>query len=236
MANGTYYIKETTTDPYGHTDIITKQITAINEDQYVQVNIFNSAGELVQTISEPNPTGDQMELKVNNVVAVGNGALPIGIVYTTSGVSYITWDGKNAQGDYVQSGVYEIQLVVKTNQGISVTASKSITVFNKGTADVLGVVKTLPNPYIGTGKTQLKFTWLAGANGTIKIKIYNIAGELVRTLIGDLAAAGINWDLKSVSGQTVSGGTYICVMEGVDTTGNKVRKIVKISAIISYSN
>jgi flagellar hook assembly protein FlgD len=236
VANGAYYIKETTTDPYGHTDIITKPITVINSSQYVQVNIFNSAGELVATMSEPNPTGEQMVLQVNNVVSVGSEAQPIGIAYTTSGASFITWDGKNSQGDYVESGVYEVQMVVKTEQGQSVVASKSVTILDEGAADVLGTVKSLPNPYTGNGTTPLKFTWQPSADGTIKIKIYNIAGELVRTLVGDLGAAAINWDLKGVGGQSVSSGTYICVVEGVDNNGNKKTKIVKIAAIVTYNN
>ncbi len=238
VTNGTYYIKETTTDPYGHSDIITKQITAINEDQYVQVNIFNSAGELVQTITAPYNGSGQVSLSISNstgsnnyVFGIGKGAPAIVIGYTTTGLN-VPWDGKNAQGNYLQSGVYEVQLVVKTNQGISIKASKSITLLNEGNTDVLGTIKSLPNPYIGDTSTPLIFTWQPSANGAIKIKIYNIAGELVRTLVGDLGAASINWDLKSVGGQTVSSGTYICVVEGVDTIGNKTRKIVKLSAII----
>ncbi len=238
VANGEYYIKETTTDPYGHTDIITKPVSVINESQYVQVNIFNSAGELVQTIITPYNGSDQVSLSISNTNGISNYVLPVGkgsplitIGYTSSNPP-LTWDGKNSQGDYLQSGVYEVQLVLKTKSGFSVVASKSITILDEGSSDVLGTVKTLPNPYTGDTSTPLVFTWQPSANGVIKIKIYNIAGELVRTLVGDLGAASINWDLKSVGGQTVSSGTYICVVEGADTTGNKTRKIVKLSALI----
>jgi flagellar hook assembly protein FlgD len=238
VANGAYYIKETTTDPYGHTDIITKPITVINDSQYVQVNIYNSAGELVQTIQGAYNGSDQVSLNISNssgadnyVFGVGKGAPAIIIGYTTTGAN-VTWNGQNSQGDYVASGVYEVQLVVKSSTGLSVVASKPITILDEGSGDVLGTVKSLPNPYTGTGATPLIFTWQPSAGGTIKIKIYNIAGELVRTLTGDLGAATINWDLKSVGGQQVSSGTYICVVSGADNNGNKTTKIVKMSAII----
>ncbi len=236
VANGVYYIKETTTDPYGHTNTITKQVTALDETQYVQINIFNSAGELVQTIKAPYDGISQTSLNITNntnnnaVLPVGNGAPPITINYTATNA--VTWDGKNTQGNYLQSGVYEIQIVVNTNRGYNTSISKTVTILNEGTANLLGIVKSLPNPYTGNTATPLKFTWQPSAGGVIKIKVYNMAGELVRTLIGDLGTGSINWDLKSVSGQTVASGVYVCVVEGVDNAGNKERKIVKIFAII----
>jgi flagellar hook assembly protein FlgD len=237
VANGAYYIKETTTDPYGHTNIITKPVTVINASQYVQVNIFNTAGELVATVSQAYDGSGPLSLNISNTSGNTNYALPVGqgapgiTIYYTS-TEFLPWDGKNSQGDYVASGVYEVQLVVKTSTGSNVIVSKPVTLLNEGSADVLGTVKTLPNPYTGDTTTPLKFTWQPSAGGTIKIKIYNIAGELVRTLVGDLGAAAINWDLKGVGGQTVSSGTYICVVEGADNNGNKKTKIVKLSAII----
>jgi flagellar hook assembly protein FlgD len=217
--------------------VITKTITTINASQYVQVNIFNSAGEIVQTISKPYDGSGPVSLNISNtngnsnyVLAVGNGAPSITIYYTST--EFLPWDGKNAQGDYLQNGVYEVQLLVKTSTGSNIIASKPITILNEGTPDVLGTMKSLPNPYTGDTTTPLKFTWQPSAGGTIKIKIYNIAGELVRTLTGDLGAAAINWDLKGVGGQIVSSGTYICVVEGIDNTGNKKTKIIKIATII----
>jgi flagellar hook assembly protein FlgD len=240
VANGEYYIKATTTDPFGHTTTIIKQVTALDQAQYAQINIFNSAGELVQTIKGPYDGTSQAELNLsngtnnNNVFAVGNGSPPITINYTAT--SYLTWNGQSAQGNYIQSGVYEIQLVITTGAGYATRISKTITILNAGTADLMGVVKSLPNPYTGNGTIPLKFTWQPITTGTIEIKIYDMAGELVRILTGDLAAGTINWDLKSAGGQKVSSGTYICVVEGVDNTGNKKIKIVKIAAIISAGN
>jgi flagellar hook assembly protein FlgD len=241
VANGVYYIKETTTDGYGHTDVITKQITVLNENQSVQLNIFNSAGELVATIMGTYDGNSQVSLNLSNgsnstsVFPVGKGEPPITITYDATNPP-LTWNGQNSQGDYIQSGVYEVQLVVNSGTGSSSRISKSITFLNEGSTDVLGTVKTLPNPYIGDTTTPLVFTWQPSAGGTIKIKIYNVAGELVRTLTGDLGAATINWDLKSVGGQTVSSGTYICVVMGVDNNGNKKTKIVKMSAMIKWQS
>lgn len=234
VANGVYYIQETATDPYGHTTSITKTITAINTALYVQVNIYNSAGELVDTIKSAYDGVSWLMLNIENnssngnAYLVGNGNATMTIQYTAS--NSMTWYGKNAQGDYVASGVYEIQLVAMTAQGLDVVASKTVTLLNEGTQDVLIKLKSYPNPYPGGITTPLTFSWQARA-GTIRIKIYNIAGELVRIIAGDLGTGSITWDLKSAGGQSVSCGTYVCVVEGTDSMGDKETKILKLASI-----
>jgi len=240
VANGVYYIQETTTDTFGHTEIITKPVTAINAANYAQINIYNSAGEIVQSIAAPYDGSSEISLNLisntgnNSVFVVGNGNQPMTITYTAS--NFITWNGTDTQGNYVSSGVYEVQLVVKTEQGLKVVASKTITILNQPNNSILNGLKSYPNPYVGDGTTpQLMIAWTPGTQGAIRIKIYNIAGELVRTLTGDLNLGYVNWDLRATGGQKVSSGTYICVAEGVDNNNDTKVKIIKMSAIVSGS-
>lgn len=53
-ASGTYYISAAETDTFGQVMNVTKDITLIKNSTYVQLNIFNSAGELVRTITDVN--------------------------------------------------------------------------------------------------------------------------------------------------------------------------------------
>ena len=238
VANGVYYIQETTTDTFGHTEIITKPVTAINFSKYAQINIYNSAGELVDTIQVPYDGASQLSLNLSSstgndsVFLVGNGMQAMTITYTATG--YVTWNGTDSQGNYLSSGVYEVQLVAKTAQGLQVIASKTVTILDEKTNDLLSGLKAYPNPYIGDGSTTpFTIAWQSGTAGTVKIKIYNIAGELVRTVSGDLNSGAMNWDLRATGGQQVSSGTYIFVAEAADTLGDRKTKIIKIAAIVT---
>jgi len=59
------------------------------------------------------------------------------------------------------------------------------------------------------------------------IYIYNIAGELVRTLDKDDSLDYLNWDLKNDWDEKVSSGVYICFM----TNPDKQKKIIKVMVI-----
>jgi len=238
VENGVYYIKETTTDTFGHTEVITKPVTAINSSQYAEINIYNSAGEIVDTIIGPYDGSSALSLNLinssgnsnNSTYPVGQGVLTMMINYTAS--NSLPWYGTDSQNNYVSSGVYEVQLVVKTNQGLKVVSSKTVTLLALGPqGGLMDGLKAYPNPYAGTSPAQITIAWTSGTSGAVRIKIYNIAGELVRILTGDLNTGYINWDLRATGGQKASNGTYICVVEGTDSNQDQKTKIIKVSVI-----
>ena len=49
---GVYYIKVEYKDPYGYTGTYIKDITVVRLEEYVELNIYNNAGELVRTIKQ----------------------------------------------------------------------------------------------------------------------------------------------------------------------------------------
>lgn len=54
------------------------------------------------------------------------------------------------------------------------------------------------------------------ATARIRLKVYNIAGELVRTLTDEVKAAGIHrasWDGRDAMGSMVSSGVYLYQLE-----------------------
>ncbi len=69
------------------------------------------------------------------------------------------------------------------------------------------VARAYPNPFNPT--TKIEFTMPKTAEMTMKV--YNVRGELVRTLIDEVREAGLNsvmWDGTSDSGASVSSGVY----------------------------
>lgn len=80
-----------------------------------------------------------------------------------------------------------------------------------------------PNPFNPT--TSLRFDIPKSSN--VSIKVYNITGQIIRTLANRPYAAGqheISWDGKNAAGQAVSSGTYIIKL--VSGSFTQIRKMV----------
>jgi flagellar hook assembly protein FlgD len=140
---------------------------------------------------------------------------------------FMLWDGKNNSGISVSSGVYEMQIVVKTESLLAVVASKSVTVLENN--DVfIGEIKALPNPYMGSGN-GIEFRWTSNETGNMSITIFNMSGELIRILNTKLENGSMKWDTATASGNLVSNGLYIAVLQGISGGGNIARLKVKVA-------
>ena len=66
------------------------------------------------------------------------------------------------------------------------------------------------------GITALAFAVPDGLQAPVKIRLYDPAGRLVRTLVNDTYSSGayrVQWDLKDQRGRAVAPGIYIAIME-----------------------
>jgi len=234
---GVYYVKIDTKDAYGHITTIIKDITVMRVEEYVELNIYNSAGEIVRSIREEKKTsGGAVTLNElgGKLIFTKEGGEQF-IKYGNNIGDYIYWDGKNQEGEIVSSGIYEVQVILKNAEsGIVSEASKTVTVLREGKV-YIEELKAVPNPYVKGSGGIIRFEWtLQGAEaGTVTIRIYNVAGELIKRLEGYLAAGAINWDLKTEDGNDATRGIYIAVMEAKNSEGYKDRKIIKF-AIASH--
>jgi len=229
--NGVYYIKIEEKDEFGHTNVKITSISVMNIEQYVEIRIFNSAGELVRTIKEnKNYIPDKIMLSVDDVLAIDKERTAIQLTYGSNPSDTIIWDGKNDLGNLVSGGTYEIQVIAKSANGMSVAASKTVLILNE-TKQFISNVKAYPNPYTGVLTNKLKFTWDYNGNGTVKIYIYNTAGELIRKIEGLLQAGYVFWDMTTSTGARVSDGNYVCIIEAKNSEGYVEKKKVKIAIV-----
>jgi flagellar hook assembly protein FlgD len=233
VAPGNYYIKFSTTDTYGHVDTKIEDIQVLYIQEYVQVNIYNSAGELVRRLQTPYNGTSVVSLGVDDVLQVGKDMTDINIGYAPGG--NIEWDGKNNAGEIVSSGTYEMQVVIQTDQGTRIVASKTVVVLNASVSGIITNIKIKPNPIVVTDSASksVVFQWAASGNGTAVIRIYNQTGELVKTINATLAdgVAGITWDLTTSGGNDASSGVYICAIRANQDTGEAETKIIKMAII-----
>ncbi len=231
IGNGVYYIKFTTEDGYGHSEVVIKDIMLVKSEQYVRLSIFNSAGELVRRIENSYLPLGAVKLSVDDVLYVGDKSQSIDINYAEG--QKIEWDGLNSQGEVVSTGIYEIQIEIKTDQGYKVVASKTVSVISAKKTELFKNIKAYPNPYYIKGENAGKVTvaWENINSGNVIIRVYNISGELIRKVDGDLSKGKIEWDLKTSTGQMVASGLYIIIVEGKKINGEKEIQKIKLTII-----
>ncbi len=231
IGNGVYYIKFTTQDGYGHSEVLIKDVMLVKSEQYIRLNIYNSAGELVRRIENYYLPLGSVKLNIDDVLYVGKNSDSIDINYADG--QKIEWDGLNSHGVIVSTGIYEIQIEVKTEQGYKVIASKTVSIISQVVDDILKNIKIYPNPYYIKGENTGKITmkWENLNSGNVDIKIYNLAGELIRKLHTTLESGKAEWDLKTSTGQMVVSGLYIIVVEGKKITGEREIKSIKLTII-----
>jgi Tol biopolymer transport system component len=81
-----------------------------------------------------------------------------------------------------------------------------------------------PNPF--NPSTKIKFG--TSKAGTVSLRIYNVRGELVKTIVNERMAQGaheVTWDGRTTSGQTVASGVYYA-KAAVDGGASDVIKMV----------
>jgi len=228
VKNGVYYIKISEKDSYGHTDLIIKSINVLDVIDFVTVNIYNSAGELVKTIRNPiQNLPNKLNISINDLISVEKNKNEILLYYGDNAENYVIWDGLTEQGLLVTSGIYEIQVVSKLQSGEIKVASKTVQILRED-EEFLKQLKVYPNPFI---KDKITFEWEAAGSGELAIRIYNLKGELVKYLITRLENGKIIWDLKTVTGALVSEGNYYVIAEAKNNSGILNRKCIKFSIV-----
>jgi hypothetical protein len=229
VSQGVYFIKIEIKDSYGHVNTWSKAVAVQRFDPYVEMNIYNSAGELIRRIRKDNSVLPRsLSLDVPDLLTDS----PVVVRYGEGPDEYFLWDGKSQEGSAVSNGVYEVQLVMTTDKGTMFEASKTLSLLRAVTRYLNGFM-ILPNPGYGMDSLiTFKWTFASGTEtGMASVFIYNLAGELVRRLKGSLQAGSISWDLKTGRGAAVSSGLYTAVLEGRNANGYadiKTEKLVLI--------
>lgn len=231
VKQGVYYIKVEEKDGYGHTNVLIRDINVMKEEQYVEVRIFNSAGELVKVIREEEvKIPEKVILGIDNIIPIEGKGSEVIISYGEEPGANVRWDGRNERGEVVKGGTYEIQVITKTEQGVKVQASKTVIILNEE-KEFISNIKVIPNPVEKEKVSKAKIKWEGEGEGRVRVYIYNVAGELIRKIEGILEAGSIEWDLKTSGGAVISQGNYIVIIEGISKSGYVNKSKVKITIL-----
>lgn len=190
------------------------------------VNYDPSVLEFVRVASENNLLGEstlakpQIANKADGTVAVvaygqtaTQGNLGVSLVFRTKAEienSYI--DVTEAQ---LQDGSYSL------NQVASLGSAQVQT-----RPEIFGLADNYPNPF--NPETTLKYQLPEAAD--VKLEVYNVVGQVVRTLIADHQNAGryvVQWDATNDNGQALSSGIYFYHIQAGDFQKTKKMLLLK---------
>jgi len=192
----------------------------------VVVSIFDSSGRLVRALTavataEPVTLGSVGDGAGR--ASLANGAA---VVIVLSDGTRIAWDGRDARGSPVPTGIYTVRLSDSMPDGREEISTATIAV-TRPFERVIEAATMVPNP--ADEAAWLSFR-LADTSGTVDVRIYNVAGELVFKAALPGIARSYRWDLRNRSGTRVAAGLYVVVVEAADSTRTrKDRAILKLA-------
>ncbi len=220
VVNGTYYIVIKNTDPLGVVTTVTRQAMVNRPILRVDASVFNEAGELVKHLSgwTEDPTGSQLTGVLLSQSAFQPGASgpasEVQMTIQTSGTAVtLTWNGTSDSGPYVSPGNYILS--VHWDQGTGATEDITrIVQVTAGETNQHWTLSACPNFLSSSDgfKTAFKFSSLQPY--TLRVQIYDIAGERVATIKEDPGSQQTLWNASGMAS-----GYYIAVVDVINSNG-----------------
>jgi hypothetical protein len=229
VPNGVYTVKIDNVDQFGVVESVTRQVTVLRPLSKVQVTIYNEAGEavrhLITEVEDPQDLVTSVRLSSQTVEpvygAAGPGTVPEVAIVLSNGVA-VMWDGRNDGGQVVANGVYFVEVRAEDGKGGEIVVTREVTVYAQAGLKA-GEVAAYPNPVPGGGEVTFAVTGVESL--TVRVMVYDVAGELVRKVKGLPGANEAVWDTEDVAS-----GLYIAVVElvrpGVGLAERQVKKIL----------
>ncbi|MGB5895662.1 MAG: T9SS type A sorting domain-containing protein, partial [Ignavibacteriaceae bacterium] len=117
-------------------------------------------------------------------------------------------------------------------EDVFVTTAPAASQSNDLASNQLDEINVFPNPYYGVNSEELnkynRFVTFTHLPNTAKIRIFNLAGVLVRTIEKSDEGQYQRWDLSNDSGLPVASGIYIAYIELSDLGETKILKVAII--------
>ena len=97
----------------------------------------------------------------------------------------------------------------------------------------MGRINVFPNPYFAHNSAEtsllIRFVTFSNLPSVATIRIFDLAGELLRTIQHNNTTGYERWDLRNNSGLPVASGMYIAYIE-IPNAGNRILKLAIIQA------
>ncbi len=142
----------------------------------------------------------------------------------TSGEIIGDWDGKDKYGIMSATGRYLVVVRTTDKNGNEFISEKHIDLVAESSASIVNTAIFMKPGSIEFEADAVNAEW-------VRVKIYNIGGEIIKNVPSVLSPRlKAVWDKKSASGRSVSNGIYIIVIEYKDANSGIIsRKFEKVA-------
>lgn len=233
VGNGNYYIVISEYDPYGHKKTITKQLFVGMGEEYIELSLYNTAGELVARMTDYSMNWSGATLNLGETepyyLKAGGGGVPVRFTDNPSDVFY--WDGKSAHGNAPASGIYEMKIKIGKH-GEIFEASRSVTIITEE-EKFIDRLAVYPSPF-EIKERGLEIRWYAPdgqslPQGRTEIYIYNTAGELIKKARAKLDEGKFTWNVVQEKPSGIAPGVYVCIIKAKSTSGRVETAVQKFA-------
>ncbi|MES2202279.1 MAG: hypothetical protein V4498_08515, partial [candidate division FCPU426 bacterium] len=231
VKGGIYYIKTTVLDSFGDEQTYAAQISVIEALSKTEINIFNSAGELVYHRSFS--TGDQgigLTLDQDAFSPISK-SLKGEIKRESGSITSWSWDGRNDQGLLVSAGIYTIQLLADRAEGGETKVLRQVQVVaEQDTEDAHALVLNSPLREADLkqyGGVPVRYWDYAVRAGSAQGRLYDLSGRLVSQALADPHQPG----QMILPLRQAAGGIYVLAFEYLTPSGTAKRAMLKVAVI-----
>ena len=210
VLNGTYYVKVDNVDADGSDQSTIQTVTVSRPLDEVKAEICNEAGEVVRVLYQQDGGGPVTAVRLSSqALQAGPGGSPVTIGLSDG--TTLTWDGRAADGSLVTNGLYYLEVFSQSGTDGEEVLTENVTVVSNGRGGPQ--VFAYPNPW-RSGEPPLTFQCLSTQPLTLKVLVYDLAGEKVDLLEGPAGSGQ-----AVLNNKTLASGVYVAVVEVRDATG-----------------
>ena len=210
--NGQYYLKVQSTDLVGVVTSVTQTVNVSRSLSTLSVAVYNEAGEVVKHLYQTIVSGGTNTIQSLNLSSTtvspgtpssASSQVTIGVILPSGGAT-IVWNGTNDQGALLTDGQYFVEASWLNSQGNQVVTQQ---VWVRGGNMSPGQLVVEPNVLSG-GQTTAVFKVPSAQSLTLKVRIYDVAGEKVGAVQGSSGTGEAAWNAGGLAS-----GLYIAVVE-----------------------
>ena len=224
VAAGGYYMVVRSTNAYSQATTQTIALNVVRATSGVRISIYNSAGEQVAFHQASGLGSGLLRLDKEQIAPDPGSGRGVEIRWGSSAQDTWVWDGANAHGQAVTTGIYSVVVERQESGKAPSTITASVAVVAAPGKALLEGSLAAPNPATALSP-RIRFIAPSLSMGArFNVDIYNVAGELIVHLSG--ATPDLAWEL---GGLRASGGIYLARLSALGADGRLETRVIKVA-------
>jgi uncharacterized repeat protein (TIGR01451 family) len=192
----------------------------------VVVSVYDPTGRLVRVVGSLMAAAAEGSIGLADGSDVARPGEGDPVRFRLSDGTVVSWDGLDSGGNPAPNGSYTVRAVSRLPDGREKAVWAGFTLFRPYKSLIVNAI-LVPNP--ATSVAWVGFS-LASTTAEVRVRVYNVAGELIVEGLLPGTARAFRWDLRNRQGVRVADGLYVIAVEAADAaTGRRDRRILKLA-------